>query len=53
MEKVKATSIVKARKKLLIQRNNLLLDRIKINNNLRQINKELNGIDLIIVNEVE
>lgn len=53
MNKKTAYMFVTRRRKLLIKRNHLLIDRLDINTQLRQLNKELNSIDNLIVQEDE
>jgi len=47
---MKASTIINKRRKLLKERNSLLLKRLSINKTLRQLYKELDGIDMLIVN---
>lgn len=45
-----ALKLIKRRKKALIEYNKLLLERLGVNNRIREINKELNGYDKFLVN---
>jgi len=51
MNQKRAQTMIKARKKLLGEKDTYLLKRITLNKKLRQVQRELDGIDTIIIQD--